>query len=399
MAERPRAALVATCWPASSAGSSGAPATWSPEAAWATRRVAAALAMEADVHAVVLDGGATSSPCPDGAFTVARLASRRPDAARHEALLGALSACRAGSVPPDAQRELRRLAGGGPVVELLDHLGALRPDAVVVAGFTHEAAAAVVRALGASTRVAVLALALDDIRLGLPIYEPVLLGADVLLATNAWEQRLLSARLGASTVPVVDLGVTVEPTRPEPAPPEPAAAGNCRGELLVLAPGGGQRPGVARAVAADLAVVAARAGEEGVALRRAGPPAGALATIDLRPPGPLGAAVLESMAAGVPAIVPAYPRTGAPDAGRRDHAARGHLEEGGGGLWYRDPAELSAAVGRLIDPSLGATLSVQGATWAARRHGNRAAFVEAVCSAVLGPPAGRVMSAGLQVRS
>lgn len=371
-------ALVTTAWPASPAGCSGAPsATLVAEDAWATRQVAAALAMEADVHVVVLDGGSPHAGRPDGAFTLTRLTSRPPDAAGHEALLGALSACSAGAVPLDTQRHLRRLAGGAPVAALLDHLDCLRPDAIVVAGFTHEAAAEVVGAFGGTTRLALLPLAVDDIRLELPIYQRVLRGADVILATNAWERRLLSARLGVPSAAVLDLGVALQPGRPEQAPE------SGREELLVLAPEDGQRPGIARAVAADLAVVAARAREEGIALRRAGPPAGAIATIDLRPPGPLGATILESMAAGVPAIVPEYPRTGAPDAKGRDHAARGHLEEAGGGLWYREPADLSAAVRRITDRSLASALSAQGATWAARHHGDRAAFVAAVHAAVL----------------
>lgn len=85
-------------------------------------------------------------------------------------------------------------------------------------------------------------------------------------------------------------------------------------------------------------------------------------TIDLRPGRFVGRECVESLRYGVPIVVPA-------DSIGAEHAA------GGGGLWYRDVAELVGCVERLSDPTLRSAMSLAGRGAADARYGDPARLV------------------------
>ncbi len=98
----------------------------------------------------------------------------------------------------------------------------------------------------------------------------------------------------------------------------------------------------------------------------------ALATVDLRPPGPVGREVIESMLLGTPVVVP------------DESAAKEHAADSSGGLWYRDVGELADAVRALADRRVRDRLAVQGKAWADVTHGRMDDFVRRAREIVLG---------------
>jgi hypothetical protein len=98
----------------------------------------------------------------------------------------------------------------------------------------------------------------------------------------------------------------------------------------------------------------------------------ALATVDLRPPGPVGREAIESMLLGTPVVVP------------DDSAAKQHAADASGGLWYRDVGELTDAVRAIADRRVRDRLAVQGKAWADRTHGRMDEFVRRARQIVLG---------------
>lgn len=106
----------------------------------------------------------------------------------------------------------------------------------------------------------------------------------------------------------------------------------------------------------------------------------ATTTVDLRPGPHLARECVESLRYGVPIVVPA--------------GTSGHrLARAGGGLWFRDVAELFGCVETLTDPVVRSTLGRQGREVADRWYGDPPAFVERLRRAVLaihaGSPASR----------
>lgn len=99
----------------------------------------------------------------------------------------------------------------------------------------------------------------------------------------------------------------------------------------------------------------------------------ATATIDLRPPGPIGREAIESMLLKTPVVVP------------EGSAAHAHVAAANGGLWYRDIGECLDAARILLDRPLRDRLGVQGERYATAHHGDSASFVERATRLVLGP--------------
>jgi len=98
----------------------------------------------------------------------------------------------------------------------------------------------------------------------------------------------------------------------------------------------------------------------------------AVATIDLRPPGPFGRETIESMLLGTPVVVP--------DAS----AAMEHAAAADGGLWYRDVGELFDATRVLMYRPVRDRLAAQGRAYADAKHGQVDDFVARVGRIVLG---------------
>ncbi len=91
----------------------------------------------------------------------------------------------------------------------------------------------------------------------------------------------------------------------------------------------------------------------------------ALVTVDLGPGELLARECVESLRYGIPVVVPAT-------------TAAAELAGEGGGLWYRDPAELVGCVDAVNDPKLRNTLGDQGRRFADDWYGNADRFVERV---------------------
>ncbi len=98
----------------------------------------------------------------------------------------------------------------------------------------------------------------------------------------------------------------------------------------------------------------------------------AVATIDVRPGGPLGREAIESMLLGTPVLVP------------EATAAMEHARAASGGLWFADLRELVAGTKVLLDYPLRNRLAEQGEAYALAHHGEMAPFVERVNELVLG---------------
>jgi hypothetical protein len=95
----------------------------------------------------------------------------------------------------------------------------------------------------------------------------------------------------------------------------------------------------------------------------------ARALVDLRPGRRLARECVESLRFGTPVVTPAG-------------SIGATLAEGGGGLWFRDEAELLGCVERLADPVTRDILGSQGRRMADARYGNPDAFVTRVGDAL-----------------
>ncbi len=360
--------------------------TWSDgSGAYLVRRVAAALATSAEVTVIVADGHrGPAVSCADGAFWVIRVPSQAPEPRRAKLLQEALTVGGgdATAIPGPLRAELRRLAGSAPGVSQV--IRSLAPDAVVVAGHRHELA---VQGAVQGRRTCLLALAVDDLALALSLAEGVGHGWDSILTTNAYEADLLQSSLGRSDPALVhNLGFCLE--RPSGDGTGPAGWVGERSWLVVLdSPGS---PGLAYLAlrfpslamvlvdpGAGAAVVVRgrhRGGEAPIS--RTGMwelMAGAVATLDLRPPQVIAREVLESLILGTPVVVAAA-----------SGAARRCAEEANAGLWYRDQPELAACVARMLERQIRDALGAQGRCWATAAHADQDAFVQATKIGVLG---------------
>ena len=363
------------------------------EAAAATRLLAGALARHADVAVVQLDeaGRATYA---DSVFEVHRVpvrgANRRRSALLRAALAGRVDPS---GLPAAAAALLRRYEGRAP--DVLGTLDAIAPDAVVLAGVHQPWDVATLGVPGDGRRPRVVTIPFLNAGRPLPAEVARLVAPADLVGTVHPGERAPLVSLAPERAPdivPVDLAIGVN----RHATADPLVGVAAYGEYVLVVrrfPAGGPR--LVRAVRAEMLPpilhglsVAEVDGEtwricnaHNTAVLPVNPShvnfarlvARARATIDVRPPGPVGAIAIESMLLGVPVVVPG------------DSAAQAHVAAASGGLWYRDVGELFDAVRVLVSSPIGATLARQGRAYAQAKHGDNDAFVARTATLVLGP--------------
>ncbi|HUY30043.1 MAG TPA: hypothetical protein VMV02_03515 [Acidimicrobiales bacterium] len=369
------------------------------EATEATRLLAGALARRSEVEVVHL----VAPPVPaetvrDSVFTVHRVPVHGARALRSGLVRTALAVHDGGrSVPGVASDLFERLAGSAPDVPGV--LERVAPDSVVLAGADQPFDTAVLGERGSphAPRVVLLPFLADRTMLRAAAVARLAERADVVATSHSGERRALLEAfpdLDAASVQAVDCGFSVN---------RGAAANRLFGVrffgtyVLTIRnfPPGGQRwersvthdalrTTVGRVSVAEVDGDQWRISDRENTLELPVSPsrvnlwrlmAHAVATVDLRPAGPIGREAIESMLLGTPVVVP------------EGSAAQEHAADADGGLWYRDLGELVDSVRVLVDPAMRARFAVQARSWAERTHGDMEGFVERASRIVLGPRA------------
>ncbi len=386
---RPRVAIVTQHW------GSGL-----DELTEATRLVAGALARRAEVDVVHLHAPPEpASTRRDSVFDVHSVPLHGARPLRASLLRAALAAHDCGrSVPTPAAALLTELEGSAP--EVAGVLRRLAPDAVVLAGHRQpwDIGALGRRGAPGSPRVVLLPFTADATVLRSAAVARLLARSDAVGTAHSGEQCALleTVEEGASGhIRPLGLGVGVNRS---------AAANRLFGVRFFGAyvltirsfPPGGARwersvtHEVLRSTVGDVSIAEVdgetwRIGDRENTLELPVSPsrvnlwrlmAHAIATVDLRPPGPVGREAIESLLLGTPVVVP------------EGSAAQEHAADANGGLWYRHDGELIDAVRVLTDRRLRDRLAVQGKSWAEHHHGDMDDFVERTASLVLGSLAG-----------
>lgn len=366
------------------------------ERQFVTRLLAGALIKCARVTVIHLtDEGGRFRTDRDGGFEVRRLAATAPRPLSQAVLLASLrSGGAAARLPALAGPDLLSLEGGGSG-EIFSALRESEPDVVVICGMQAGSPHASPELLAARPRVAIWPLIGEDALLELPGYRDLLDQADVICAIGGAEhRRLLELGRLARSPDIARLRV--------PVPVDRVAAGHRLPGLTSLSgyvvflrgfpPGSPQGPdgpdyGRLRRLVPGLAVadVSHREwriyvqGSERVVPYTASRTnlwrlmSHALATVDLRPGGPIGREAIESMLLGTPV---------AAHAGSRSWET---VEHSGGGLVFSDEAELVTALRLFLDPSERERLGEEGRRWAEEHHSDQERFAADVRGAVLGP--------------
>lgn len=380
---RARVAIVTTHW-----------GTSTDEVTEATRLFAGALATRAEVEVVHL----ASPPEPpssvhDSVFVVHRVPLHGARPLRAGIVRGALASHDGGrAVPKVASDLLERLGGWAP--DAPDAIGAISPSSVVLAGHEQPFDPAVLGRRGApgAPRVVLLPYTSDPAVLRSERVARLVERADVVATSHSGERRALDATFPelAGRFAPVDCGYSVNRS---------ATANRLFGVRFFGAyvltirsfPPGGPRwersltHDTLRATVGSISVAEVdgdrwRISDEENTLELPVSPsrvnlwrlmAHALATIDLRPAGPLGREAIESMLLGTPVVVPDR------------SASMEHAADADGGLWYRDLGELVDCVRALTDPGLRARLALQARAWAERTHGDLGEFVDRASRLVL----------------
>lgn len=378
-------------------------ARWSddePERRVVTRTIAGTLALHADVDVVTAEGDAPSTAA-DSVFTVHRLATLwDPLLELRRSLLLRAFADTATATPPEAAAWLASVDAG-----LWDGADAvlrrLRPDLVLAVGPGDAAVVPLVQRAVPDVAVVVVPTAVHPGELRAPGAQALLQRAAALLVTTDSEGEAVTAALTAAVSaspgdrrppmpPVHNVGLTL-PTS-SAVWREPISHLSGRDYVLVQCDsrtGGSGEPchSAVRALAArfpDNPVAALYRhhfeiwhNDRCVHL----PPitkvtdrwramAWARVTVDPRPGRLLGIHLVNALSYGTPVVVPAAERV-------VEHARHG------GGLWYRDGAELLAAVELLLTrPDVRSQLSRAGSDYASERFGRRDRFVERVTASV-----------------
>ena len=362
------------------------------EAAAATRLVAGALARHADVAVVQLveNAGATYL---DSVFEIHPAAVHGANPRRSALLRAALNGHADAAGPPPAAAELlRRYGGEAPEVE--GELNKIAPDAVVLAGVDQPWDVSVLGRPGDGSRPPVLVIPFLDA--GRPVPAEIVRlveHADRIGTIHPDERATLVGLVPGRERDIVPVDLAIGVNRHATADPLAGVAAFGKYVLLIRRfPAGGPR--LERSVNAetlptilDGLSVAEVDGEtwricddHNTAVLPVNPSgvnfarlvARARATIDVRPPGPVGTMAIESMLLGVPAVVP------------DGSAAKAHVAAANGGLWYRNIGELFDAVRVLVRTPIGAVLARQGRAYAQTRHGDIDDFVARMAALVLG---------------
>jgi hypothetical protein len=381
------------------------------EATEATRLLAGALARGTEVDIVHL----VAPPEPaetrnDSVFTVHRVPLHGTRSLRAGLVRAALATYDDGREVPDvAARLLETFAGSAPDVPAV--LERLAPDAVVLAGHQQPFDLEVLGRRGApgAPRVVFLPYLADPTVLRSAPVARLVERADLVATSHSGERRAVLAafpeRSEADVVPL-DCGFSVN---------RGAAANRLFGvrffgtyvlTIRSFPPGGARwqrsathevlRSTVGRLSVAEIDGEQWRISDRENTLELPVSPsrvnlwrlmAHAVATVDLRPPGPIGRETIESLLLGTPVVVP------------DNSAAQEHAADANGGLWYRDAGELIDAVRVLSDRRMRDRLAAQGKAWADATHGRMDEFVDRARGLVLGEPATTGARSRLAARS
>ncbi|MGO9197573.1 MAG: glycosyltransferase [Acidimicrobiales bacterium] len=369
----------------------------------AIRLVAGAIALNADVVVVSLDDRSHSDNLPpwrrwDGIFPI-HSSTARPPSPRLGQVLRASLARQPGS--PSSRASLSETIASQllatdaqPSSEALGILDHLKPDVVVLAG-VETLWMAVALPLGASRpRVIVLPLLGNDAALSSDAMKPLSEIVDAVGAFSVAEHRLLSESVGSRHPEILHRLRLSFPVNRQAAHSGLAGVASFGRYLLVISgwpdePQSGVGPphDYLRAVLGDISVAEVRRGQWLVTEhgRHFDVPwsstrmnlwrlmAGAVVTIDVRPPGPIGREAIESLLFGTPVVVPA------------GSVAAEHAKASNGGLWYSAPGEMIAAARHLVDNETEReAFGRAGREWAEREHDDTERLVDDLTRIVLG---------------
>lgn len=378
---------------------------WWNESEFALRRIAAAIATEAEVD-VLHVGGPTASSRVDGALEVHRVPAAPFDQSRRWAFGAALfgphgahpdGACRceselwpalASNVPRSVQ-EAVVVASAGASPLLLERLHTGGYDAVLFHGWSTAAFATSLAVLRDDVPVTLIAGSTFDPAFHLPIIREAMERVDVALALNDREAKAVGALVKSVAQVSVPLRVN-ELARRDPPPgfnptnPTVVVAKDWNSELS-----GDELTDFSQRLVRDVT--------PHLRLRLVGPGAESLhwwvgvggsasrtdcwrwmasadIVLDPSPHVTVGREVLEGMLFGTPVIV------------RADgDATREHAERSDGGLWYDTYDQLAACIDRLLgDTDLANELGENAARYARARTEDTGRFTKDVIEAVLG---------------
>ncbi len=370
----------------------------------AIRMVAGALALSADIVVVSLDDRSDPSRLPprrtfDGIFPIHSASARVPQRRLGQVLRSALerrpssSSPASPSVPEAAARKLLA-TDGQPSSEALGILDHLKPDVVVLAGVETLWMAEAMPVGPSRPRIVVLPLLGTDSVLASDAMKPLAEIADAVGAFSDTEYRLLSRSVGSRRPDVIHHLRLSFPVNRQAAHSGLAGVASFGRYLLVISgwpeltdSAVGPPHDYLRAVLGDISVAEVRPGQWLVTEsgRRFDVPwsstqmnvwrlmAGAVATLDVRPQGPIGREAIESLLFGTPVVVPA------------GSIAAEHAKASNGGLWYGSPGEMIEQVRYFLDDdSAREGFGRAGREWAEREHNDTQRLVDELTRIVLG---------------
>lgn len=298
----------------------------------------------------------------------------------------------AAELPLAAQEQVLATVGGDSAA-LFAHLASVPYDVVVFAGAATASTYGGLQAVAGRCRTIVLAGAVDEALLWMPVIGQILESADGVMVTGAYEADLVARRAPGSKAAIHDVGFVLQVA-----------------ELSVRTPPFGFDGGVPTVVVAadwnepwrrrDRVVARATRLHRDLAgraqVRFVGPGiqrlprwgrsdfassridawrwmARAVAVVDPEPHRLIGRVAVESLLFATPVVVPA-----------NGGASRHHAEAGDGGLWYRGYEEMLACVEALLDDDVSSSLAEQGRAYATERYCDTERFVSRVGWAVAG---------------
>lgn len=387
---------------------------WAAELPLVLQQICGALAMVADVTLLRVTAE-YAAPRTEGAFRIRSFVGPTPEPRRALALRRACfgpDGCHDGAIdcdctavlqrrmatelPVAAQRALLR-ATGGDSPELFTHLASLPYDTVVFAGCASASTYWGLQAVAGRQPTVVLAGAVNEPTLWMPVVADVLDAADGVLVTGECEAEVLTQGAPAlKPEKIGDIGFVLHVA--ELASRTPPFGFDGRPAVVVV--GDWNEPGHSRTRLVSWAARLQHHLGGRASVRFVGPgvqrlPRGvraefassrvdswrwmarAIAVIDPEPQRLIGRSTVEALLYGVPVLVPA-------DGG----ASRRHAEAGNGGLWYRSYGELLAGVEALLEDDVRTTLGRQGQDYAAHRFTDTERYIQGVQQAVLGASEG-----------
>lgn len=390
LVDRPVVAVLAAHW-----GSGG-------EERWFTRQVAGALACVADVHIICPDGR-SSGTSTDGVFTLHRLGTPIDPVAelRRDLIIEALASTGSdGSVivVPDGVGDSLDDGLIEPWRGADDALAELSPDLVVLAGHRNLGALRAIDRQPGSAPVVLVTLALPGQFGTTDFFDPLVERAARVITVTEDERQDVVRRYGRAEdvhrvgAPLAaNSSVLVEPN-------------SWVGDTEYLFVNTGIASGDTGMEAELSRLLRLRFDDRPVGVsytdgffvwhegrRQTGWPverssdlarlmAWARVTVDLHPGELFARSCVESLLYGTPIVVPGRSR------------AREYAHEGGGGLWFDDPAELTWGVECLLETDAGPVLARQGRAYAEAEFGSTDRFIERVVRAcgLESEPAGRL---------